>query len=167
MTVCAECGFTYGAAPRQELAGRLRRAAEAYGVRLSTDAVTLRRRSAPDQWSPLEYSCHVRDVLLMQRDRVYVALVEHEPSFKPMYRNERVAFDRYDTQAPTTVADQTAMAADLLAGALDGLDDLQWARPLVYGFPEPSRRDVEWVAHHSLHEVVHHLADIDRLLAAP
>jgi hypothetical protein len=102
---------------------------------------------------------------LMQRDRVYVALVEHEPSFKPMYRNERVAFDRYDTQTPAIVGEQVAMAADLLARAFDGLDDRQWTRPLVYGFPGPERRDIEWVAHHTLHEVVHHLADIDRLEA--
>ena len=52
------------------------------------------RRPSPEQRSPIEYACHVRDVALMQRNRVYVALVEDEPSFKPMYRDERVAFDR-------------------------------------------------------------------------
>jgi hypothetical protein len=112
----------------------------------------------------LEYSCHVRDVALMQRDRLYVALVEDEPSFKPMYRNERVAFDRYDAQAPDVVARQIVMAADLLAHAFDGLDDAQWIRPLVYGFPDPARRDVEWIAHHTVHELQHHLMDIDRIL---
>jgi hypothetical protein len=102
--------------------------------------------------------------MLMQRDRVYVALVEDEPSFKPMYRNERVAFDRYDSRTPGVVADQLVMAADLLSHAYDGLDEAQWARPLIYGFPDPGRRDVEWVAHHTLHELVHHLGDIDRIL---
>lgn len=164
MTACPECGFTYGALSRPELAATLRASAESYAARLTLNAATVRRRSSPEQWSPLEYSCHVRDMLLMQRDRVYVALVEDEPSFKPMYRNERVAFDRYDTQTPGVVGEQIAMAADLLCRGFDGLDEAQWGRPLIYGFPDPARRDVEWVAHHTLHELVHHLADIDRIL---
>jgi hypothetical protein len=166
MTACPECGFAYGASPRQELAATLRASADAYPARLTANADTVRRRGSPEQWSPLEYSCHVRDVLLMQRDRVYVALVEDEPSFKPMYRNERVVFDRYDIQTPDLVGEQVVMAADLLCRGLDGLDDAQWVRPLIYGFPDPARRDVEWVAHHTLHELVHHLADIDRILRA-
>jgi GNAT superfamily N-acetyltransferase len=128
------------------------------------DAVRSRRDHG--QWSPLEYACHLRDVLLMQRDRVYVALVEHEPSFKPMYRDQRVAFDRYDQQDPADVAAELVMAARLFANALSGLSDEQWSRPLVYGFPEPSVHDVEWVAHHTLHEAVHHLADIDGILSS-
>jgi S-DNA-T family DNA segregation ATPase FtsK/SpoIIIE len=166
MTTCAECGFTYGATSRQDLAAGLRAAASAYAAQLAAGGPSLRQRTSPGQWSPLEYGCHVRDVLLMQRDRIYVALVEDEPSFKPMYRDERVAFDRYDTQSPSVVADQIAMAVDLLSRAFDGLDDAQWARPLIYGFPEPDRRDVEWVAHHTLHEMVHHQVDIARALGA-
>jgi hypothetical protein len=166
MTTCAQCAFTYGELPRHELPVKLRESGRAYGSRLEPDRDALRRRPAPDTWSPLEYACHARDVALMQRDRLYVALVEDAPSFKPMYRDERVAFDRYDTQAPAVVAGQVAMAAGMLAHAFAGLRDDQWARPLVYGFPDPTRRDVEWVAHHTLHEMTHHLADIDGILGA-
>jgi hypothetical protein len=166
MTACSECGFIYGATPRQDLAVGLRAAAAEFAVQLAAGGPALRIRRSPEQWSPLEYACHVHDVMLMPRDRVYVALVEDEPSFKPMYREERVAFDRYDTQNPSVVADQIAMAADLLSRAFDGLDDAQWTRPLIYGFPDPARRDVEWVAHHTLHEMVHHHVDIARILRA-
>jgi DinB superfamily len=167
MTDCAECGFTYGELPRHRLAAQVGASGRAYGPRLTPDADVLHRRPTPGEWSPLEYACHVRDVVLMQRDRVYVALVEDEPSFKPMYRDERVAFDRYDRQSPAAVAAQVAMAADLLANALEGLGEAQWSRPLIYGFPDPARRDIEWVAHHTLHELVHHLHDIDRSLGGP
>jgi hypothetical protein len=102
----------------------------------------------------------------MQRDRLYVALVEDEPSFKPMYREERVAFDRYEDQDAGVVADQLTMAVTMLAHAFAGLRDEQWGRPLLYGFPQPSRQDVEWVAHHTLHEMAHHLWDVDGILAA-
>jgi S-DNA-T family DNA segregation ATPase FtsK/SpoIIIE len=166
MTACPECGFTDRATSRQDLGTGLRAAAAAYAAQLAADGPALRIRSSPEQWSPLEYACHVRDVVLMQRDRVYVALVEDEPSFKPMYRDERVAFDRYDTQNPAVVAGQIAMAADLPSRAFDGLDDPQWTRSLIYGFPDPARRDIEWVAHHTLHEMVHHQLDIARILRA-
>jgi hypothetical protein len=106
----------------------------------------------------------VRDVLLAQRDRLFVALVEDEPSFKPMYRDERVNFDRYAEQDPEVVAAQLCMAAAMTAHAFSGLDAQQWARPLTYNYPELTRRDVEWMAHHTLHEMVHHRADIERIL---
>lgn len=99
-------------------------------------------RRLPEEWSPPEDACHVRDALLVQRDRLCVALVEDEPSFKPMHREERVAFDRYRAQSPTAVAGQIVMGADLLAHAFDGLSEVQWARPHIYDFPGPARR--EW-----------------------
>jgi S-DNA-T family DNA segregation ATPase FtsK/SpoIIIE len=155
MSTCAQCGFTYGALARPALPPSMRAHGRAVAQRVDAGS------------DDLEYACHVRDVLLMQRDRLFVALVEDEPSFKPMYREERVAFDRYSAQSPTAVAGQIVMGADLLAHAFDGLSEDQWARPLLYNFPGQARRDVEWVAHHTVHEMIHHLADIDRILGSP
>ncbi|MGP0029703.1 MAG: DinB family protein [Acidimicrobiales bacterium] len=165
MFTCPECGFTYGELPRPELVARLEACGPDLASRLGADDAALRSRRSPGEWSALEYACHVRDVLLMQRDRLFVALVEDEPSFKPMYREERVAFDRYADQDPGRVSEQLVMAATLFAHACAGLSDEQWSRPLIYGFPDPSRRDVEWVGHHTLHEAVHHRGDIDRILS--
>jgi len=131
-------------------------------ARMAGGGEDLATRPAPDVWSRLEYGCHVRDVLLMQRDRLYVALVEETPSFKPMYREQRVDFDGYATQEPAAVAHEVAMAIGLIGRAFDRLRDEQWERSLRYNFPEPSTHDVEWMAHHTLHELVHHLRDIDR-----
>jgi hypothetical protein len=165
MSPCAECGFTYLELPRRELADRVNGYGPLYASRLVSATGDLRTRPTPVEWSPLEYACHVRDVALMQRDRLYVALVEDGPSFKPMYRDQRVEFDRYDRQEPETVANQLAMATSMLANAFDPLTNEQWTRPLIYGYPEAARRDVEWMAHHTLHELVHHLSDIDRILS--
>jgi DinB superfamily len=164
MTTCAQCGFTYGILDRSALPGSMRAHGRTVAQRVESGSDDLGTRRLPEEWSPLEYACHVRDLLLMQRDRLFVTLVEDEPSFKPMYREERVAFDRYSAQSATAVAGQIVMGADLLAHAFDGLSEDQWARPLLYNFPVPARRDVEWVAHHTLHEMTHHLADIDRIL---
>jgi hypothetical protein len=165
MDTCPQCHFTYGTRPRAELAAAIGDGAMTLSGRLDGASDVASRRQ-PDEWSPLEYGCHVRDLLLIQRDRLYVALVEDEPSFKPMYRDHRAGFDRYGEQRPDVVAAQLAMAGAMTAHAFHGLSEVQWPRPLIYNFPEPTHRDVEWMAHHTLHEVVYHLGDVDRVLAA-
>jgi hypothetical protein len=124
-------------------------------ARLTDATGDLTTRREPGEWSPLDYACHVRDVLLVQRDWLFVALVEDGPAFKPMYRDHRVEFDRYGQQVPDAVATQLAMAAARAAHAFSGLDDPQWARSLIDNFPEPQPHDVEWMTHHR--------ADIDRI----
>lgn len=43
-------------------------------------AVGLRTRGHPGVWSPLEYACHLRDVLLIQRERVLAARRTDRPA---------------------------------------------------------------------------------------
>jgi hypothetical protein len=159
---CAGCGFEYDALDRSGVADRVRALASAFDRLLDADRTVLRQRAAPDVWSPLEYSCHVRDVLLVMRERVLLSLWAETPSFAPMGRDERVTLDRYSEQHPRDVARQLDDAASMLVFVLDGLDDEQWARTCVYAYPEPATRTVEWVAVHAVHEGEHHLADATR-----
>jgi S-DNA-T family DNA segregation ATPase FtsK/SpoIIIE len=131
MDACEGCGFIYGALNRDDLAGAIGEAGRQLTTLLSDPAPNLTARRVPDEWSCLEYACHVRDVLLVQRDRLYVALVEDEPSFKPMYREERVTLDCYAGQQTEVVAAQLLMAAAMTAHAFAGLAAEQWTRPLV------------------------------------
>jgi len=124
------------------------------------DDEAVRRRPAPDVWSALEYGCHVRDVLTVQRQRVTQALDEDVPDFASMRREERVVEEGYNQQVPSVVADQVAGAAGALAGLLESLDDGGWARTGIYHWPVTKLRSVEWIGQHSLHECVHHLQDI-------
>lgn len=117
-------------------------------------------------WSALEYACHTRDVLLAQRERLFLALVEDCPSLAPMHREQRVVLARYAAQDPETVAGQLAMAASLVADAFGDLDEPGRRRECVYNFPTPARRSVAWLGAHTLHEGEHHLQDVDRVLAA-
>jgi DinB superfamily len=163
---CEECGFVYDVAPT-DLPGRLRslgrRFSEAVG---RADDAALRTRPDADTWSALEYTCHVRDVLFVQRDRLYVALVEEEPAWPPMYRDARPRLARYNQQDPATVVAQLQVAADLAAHAFGLLDAGQLARPLVYHYPERRDRTVLWLGQHTVHEGEHHLYDVHRVLAA-
>ena len=156
-----------------QVVGELASLGPRFGARLTTSAddakrhALLRRRPEQDVWSALEYGCHVRDTLLCQRERPYLTLVEEEPSFTPMYRDRRAALARYGDDDPNRVARQVEMAADLLAHAFSSLDEGAWARTCIYNYPTPARRDVLWLAQHTLHEGEHHLADIERVLGAP
>ena len=90
------CGFEWDRVVGAELASRLAEAGARFRrILLPTDrdadwTEQVRTRPSPDTWSPIEYACHVRDVLLVQRDRAYRALVEDAPEFSPMGREERV-----------------------------------------------------------------------------
>jgi hypothetical protein len=73
MQRCEECGFEYDLA-EAPTAGPLtvERVAELALV-LSSRRDHLRTRRQLSRWSPLEYGCHVRDMLFVQRERVLAA----------------------------------------------------------------------------------------------
>jgi hypothetical protein len=157
--VC-QCGFSY-AMGRSEITPWLRSDTRAFLEKFGrVDPSTVRTRPEPIVWSPLEYACHVRDVLRVQTDRVDLAQRELEPTFVPMRRDERVVEDRYNEQDPAAVASEIAQAADAFVSALEGLDENGWMRTGVYNYPQPSLRTVEWIAIHTDHELLHHRGDI-------
>lgn len=162
MDHCDECGFDYASAGVSVLPGRLRGFQASYAAVLDA-AVDVRRRPAPDVWSPLEYSCHVRDVFRVQRDRLALALRIAQPAFTSMGRDARVVDDAYNEQVPTVVVKELGAAAEELADALVSLRPDELARTGVYPYPAPEPRSLLWVGRHSVHEGEHHLRDIRRM----
>jgi hypothetical protein len=160
---CSECGFVYdldgaldAGADIAETAGQIAAIlAAARDVGNRADAAT---------WSVLEYGCHVRDVLLVQRERVLLALRAEEPPLEAMGRDERVEADGYRDQDALDVARQIGDAALLFNGVLARLDEPSWQRTVIYGHPYRAVRSLAWVAVHTVHEMVHHLGDIRRQL---
>jgi hypothetical protein len=171
MTACEECGYEYESVPTEKLAGRLRDLGPRYREALAdADARAASRRPGPEVWSALEYACHVRDVLLVQRDRAVLALVEDTPAFARMYRDERVALCDYASEPLGQVLDDLDVAARLCATVFDRLDQAAWERTLVYNLPSAvlatGAPDLAWLARHTVHEGEHHLMDVNRSLAA-
>ena len=164
MDHCDECGFDYDLDTAADAGGAIVAGAAEIATVLSDAADRAAGRRRPDTWSPLEYGCHVRDVLLVQRERVLLARREDRPSFAPMGRDERVDHDGYADQAPTDVARQLRDAAALFANVVDRLGP-DWDRTVIYNYPQPLERSLRWVGVHTVHEVRHHLLDIRRQLA--
>jgi hypothetical protein len=157
---CGECGFTYDL-DQAATAGEVirQRAAEAVTVLRDAGGDARIRRKA-DVWSRLEYGCHLRDVLLVQRERVLAARRTDRPDCTSMGRDERVGHDGYAEQEPEDVARQLADAAHLFGNVLARLTADDWDRTVVYHFPETRERSLRWIAVHTVHEVWHHLRDI-------
>ena len=172
MDHCDECGFVYGDHDRSSVAAEIGDLGPSFSSVLGSDSPDapgpdrLSRRPSADVWSPLEYACHVRDVLIAQRERLFLALVETTPTFAPIYWDDRVLLARYAEESPNRVAREIASAAAMAAWAFDGLDSSAWNRTCIYNFPEPQERSLLWLAQHTLHEGRHHLRDIERILEA-
>ncbi|HEY6423205.1 MAG TPA: DinB family protein, partial [Pseudonocardiaceae bacterium] len=166
------CGFSSDELGVDEIPDVIRLLGTAFRSRLDTgvhDAAEerlLRRRPAPEVWSALEYSCHFRDVLLAQRERLYLALVEDTPRFRPIYRDERVVLARYSEDGLAEVGREVDLAASLIARAFARLADAQWQRRCIYNFPAPAQRTVAWLGRHTVHEGRHHLRDVDEVISA-
>ena len=165
---CDDCGFEYGSVPQDQIVPRLHDLAGRYAEHLAERSTTdLGHRPSPDVWSALEYACHVRDVMLVMRERVLLVLREPSPqAFTPMGRDERVGHDRYAEQSPDDVARQLVDAAAMLTFVFEGMDDDSWTLTCIYGYPAPAERPLAWVAQHTVHEAQHHLADLVASLPA-
>lgn len=165
---CGDCGYGYDDLPRAELSTTVRRLATEHAARLTgAPPDLLRTRRSSGTWSPLEYGCHVRDVLIVQRERLALALSADTPRFASMRREERVVENRYNEQDPADVATRLIDAAGALAAVIDTLTPEGWARTGVYNYPTTQVRTLEWVVRHTIHEEQHHLLDVDRQLASP
>ena len=164
MDRCEECGFDYDLAQAPASGPAIiDGVAEVTGL-LGAAGEDLRARQQPSVWSSLEYGCHLRDVLLVQRERVLAARRMDRPTFDPMGRDERVEHDGYAEQKPADVARQLRHAAHLFANVLGRLGPEDWDRNVSYNYPKPLERSLRWVAVHTVHEVRHHLLDVRRQL---
>jgi hypothetical protein len=164
---CEECQFDYDALGPSAVPGTLRSLGGRFAMRVSNErsdatlGLTIRTRPSPRTWSALEYACHVRDVFLVLRERLYLTLVEERPSFARMHHEERASLARYAAEESADVARELKVAAEMLAWAFEGLDEAQWQRHCLYNATE---RTVLWLGRHGVHEGEHHLRDIDAAL---
>lgn len=161
---CAGCGFVYDLRQAGTAGDDICARAAAVVDVLRDNAIDVRSRPRPDVWSPLEYACHLRDVLLVQRERVLAARRTNGADCASMGREERAQHDGYNEQDCTDVARQLSDAAALFSNVLARLSAQDWDRAVIYHYPETSERSLRWVAVHTAHELQHHLLDVRRQL---
>ncbi len=120
----------------------------------------LRTRPEPDVWSPLEYACHVRDVLRLFDERTRLMADEPGVRLESWDHDAAVTDDAYNQADPAAVAGEIADATGRYADTLRSLEDAQWES-------SGERSDgeiftIDSLARYGLHEAKHHQLDIGR-----
>jgi len=154
------CSFAWDVIDGTMISSRILTAAQSLAELIESSGHRSATRCSPELWSPLEYACHVRDVLLNLRDRLIVALNEDNPLPKGLYGTPRIEQGLYRGDRVDEVGKEVRMAASLFVRTWDRIPLDQRHRTMVYGYPTVANRSLTWVAAQALHEVEHHLADI-------
>jgi hypothetical protein len=85
-------------------------------------------------------------------------LNEDNPLFENWDQDETAVSERYDLQDPATVAAELGAAATDLSDLYDTVDGDQWSRPGTRS--DGALFDVESFGRYFLHDLVHHIADV-------
>jgi hypothetical protein len=153
---CPECGFD-GAAYDPRRAGDDIRAltSEWVGVLERAD---VRDRPDPQTWSPLEYSCHIRDVFRVYDGRLHRMLTEDGPQYANWDQDATAVEDHYGEQDPATVAVELRAAGEQLSDRYDTVPDDGWSR--TGHRSDGSTFTIDTFSRYLLHDLVHHIWDV-------
>lgn len=159
---CEDCGSDVGAIDRDELAGVIRSNAAAWRSLLGREDLVRVRPPSSDGvvWSALEYGAHVRDVYELFADRLKLMLSEDEPTFTDWDQNQAALDGNYVEQDPGRVSYALAVGAGKFADMLDHVAGDQWAR--VGRRSDGDAFTVESIARYLLHDVSHHVWDVEQ-----
>jgi hypothetical protein len=161
---CEECGFELDERRALEAGPEIVEGAVRLAQLLNSPTPDFVSRREADTWSPLEYACHLRDVLIVQRERMLLGLREDRPAPPMMGSEDRVIRDGYAEQQPSDVARQLTDSARLLANVMARISEPDWNRQVRYVGYHPEERSLRWVAVDTWHEMRHHSLDIERQL---
>jgi hypothetical protein len=160
MEQCEVCGFAWETVKREEIGPRVDAGTAEIAGLIVADPDRSAMRPSAQRWSATQYAAHVRDVLLTLRDRLVIGVVEDNPSFKPMFRDERVDLGFYDADPADAVAEELRSATAMFIRLFEAIDPTLLWRPVQYGVPSPVERSLLWMGQQAVHEVEHHRSDI-------
>lgn len=154
---CIECGFRAGKATPATVASTI-------PALLPRWVSALRRagaeeRSNPDAWSILEYGAHVRDVFEVFCARLELMLREDNPTFDNWDQDKAALDGNYASLDPEEVASELVANGMDAAAAFGAVDPELWDRRGLRS--NGSEFTVVTLAGYFLHDVVHHLHDVN------
>ena len=153
---CRECGFDAAAIRPKRLAEAVRETASRWPAVLVQPAVA--ERPSPKVWSPLEYACHVRDVMRLFAQRIELMLAEDDPVFANWDQDETARSERYWDEDPATVAKQIGKAGEALAQVFERVSKEDWQRPGTRS--NGSQFTIASIGIYALHDLRHHVWDV-------
>lgn len=154
---CPDCGFDPGDHPYPSTGATLRASVPRWSAILADPLCVVRPR--PGVWSPLEYGCHVRDVCAVFDRRLQDMTALDGARFDNWDQDSTALAGRYGENDPAVVAAQYASAAMALAARFERVpESLREHRGIR---SNGSAFTVRTLALYFLHDIVHHLHDVD------
>jgi hypothetical protein len=155
---CPDCGFDVADIDVARMGDHIRAVAADWPTLLEHPHAAL--RPTGDQWSALEYACHVRDVFRLYDRRLRSMLDTDAPGFDNWDQDATAIDDRYDLQDPATVAGELTEAAEQHARQWDTVRPDQWQRTGVRS--DGAEFTVYTFGQYFIHDPIHHLDDVAR-----
>ncbi|WP_098455959.1 DinB family protein [Sanguibacter antarcticus] len=154
---CPECGFVATEISIGQIGPEVRAGIPRWTAALMRPDARVR----PDAttWSTLEYAAHVRDVFRLFAERLDLMLREDDPTFDDWDQDAAAEQARYASLNPMTVAVELEEAGRAVAERFDQVMPSQLARTGLRS--NGSVFTVLTFGRYFLHDVVHHLHDID------
>ena len=156
---CPDCGFDASAVEPADVPALLRDAGQRYAAALGRDDV--RARPAEGVWSPLEYTCHVRDVCDVMRGRLEQILAGggEVVRFADWDQDETAVEQQYWRSDPHVVAREVTAAFEAAATAYALPAGTQWEWPALRS--NGSEFTARTLALYFTHDIRHHLWDVN------
>lgn len=117
------------------------------------------QRPDDDTWSALEYACHVRDVFALFDQRLNLMLAEDGARFEDWDQDRTAVEKDYANAEPSEVARELAAEGHQAADAFARVREGDWGRRGLRS--NGSEFTVLTLSQYFLHDVVHHLHDVD------
>ena len=155
---CPDCGFDAAAVEPADVPALLRDAGQRYAAALGREDV--RARPAEGVWSPLEYTCHVRDVCDVMRGRLEQILAGggEVVRFADWDQDETAVEQQYWRSDPDVVAREVTAAFEAAAKAYAYPAGTQWEWPALRS--NGSEFTAHTLALYFTHDIRHHLWDV-------
>ncbi|WP_418275163.1 DinB family protein [Isoptericola jiangsuensis] len=154
---CPECGFEPTDVVPSAVGSVVRSTLPRWREALSRPDV--RTRPVPETWSALEYGAHVRDVFTIFDARLALMLGTDGAEFDNWDQDAAALEGRYAELDPATVSAELTAAGEAVAARFDavGADQLERTGLRSNG----STFTVRTFGRYFVHDVVHHLHDVD------
>ncbi|TQJ36195.1 DinB family protein [Arthrobacter sp. SLBN-122] len=154
---CPECSFNASTATPSTVPGSIESMIPRWrAVLRRPDAA---QRPDDDTWSALEYACHVRDVFALFDQRLNLMLAEDGARFEDWDQDRTAVEKDYANAEPSEVARELAAEGHQAAEAFAGVREEDWGRRGLRS--NGSEFTVLTLSQYFLHDVVHHLHDVD------
>ncbi|MCU1435435.1 MAG: methyltransferase type 12 [Pseudarthrobacter sp.] len=154
---CPECSFDASTVTPSTVPGTVESMLPRWRAVLRRPEVT--ERPDEDTWSALEYACHVRDVFALFDQRLNLMLESEDARFADWDQDLTAVEKDYANADPAVVSAELTAEGEQIAESFAGVRESEWGRKGLRS--NGSEFTVLTLAQYFLHDVVHHLHDVD------